>query len=122
MRILVAEDDAMQREVVATHLRSWGYEPILCEDGGQACEVLEAENPPSLLLLDWNMPVVDGLQLCRKVRESEQTANSYVLILTSNDRPDDVVEALEAGADDFRGEAVQSARVARSCACGHTDY
>jgi len=49
------------REVVDTHLRSWGYEPILCEDGGQASEVLSGENPPSLLLLDWNMPVVDGL-------------------------------------------------------------
>ena len=101
MRILVAEDDAMQREVVDTHLRSWGYEPILCEDGAQARDALDVADPPNLLLLDWNMPFVDGLELCRKARGSEQTANAYVLIITSNDRPDDVVEALEAGADDF---------------------
>jgi len=71
MRILVAEDDAMQREIVDAHLRSWGYEPTLCEHGGQVCDALAADDPPSLLLLDWNMPVVDGLELCRRIRDSE---------------------------------------------------
>jgi DNA-binding response OmpR family regulator len=101
MKILLAEDDESSRILVAGLLDKWGHQAILARDGEQAWAALKAADSPRLLILDWMMPGIDGLQLCRQAREQEGRDPFYMLLLTSRDQPQDVVQALEAGADDY---------------------
>jgi two-component system, cell cycle response regulator len=100
-RVLVAEDDAMFRKILATWLKNWGYEVTLAEDGASAWKILEQAAPPQLLILDWMMPAISGLELCRKIRERNQIPYQYILLATANDAKQDLVTGLEAGADDY---------------------
>jgi two-component system cell cycle response regulator len=100
-RVLVAEDDAMFRRILQSWLENWGYLVTLAEDGARAWDILQEEPPPQLLILDWMMPAISGLDLCRKVRESNQTPYQYILLATAKDAKQDLVRGLEAGADDY---------------------
>ena len=71
MKILIAEDDLTSRTMLTVVTQSWDYEPIAVEDGAAAWEVLQNEDAPRLLLLDWEMPELDGIELCRKIRSVE---------------------------------------------------
>jgi diguanylate cyclase (GGDEF)-like protein len=84
-----------------SRLRSWGYRVILAEDGNQAWKVLQQSNTPDLLILDWIMPGIDGIELCRRVRAMPQKRYQYILLLSGKDQKRDVVAGLEAGADDY---------------------
>ena len=99
--ILVAEDDALFRRILQSWLQNWGYEVTTVEDGSEAWKVLQQENAPELLILDWIMPGIDGLELCRRIRAQRQTPYHYILLVTSRDEKQDVVRGLEAGADDY---------------------
>ena len=101
MRILVAEDQATQRHLLEGLLTKWGHEVVGAENGEQARSVLGSETPPLLAVLDWMMPRVDGLQLCRELRNQSDRPYVYVILMTAKDRKQDLVQALEAGADDF---------------------
>ncbi len=101
MRILTAEDDPSSRLVLVTTLAKWGYEVISREDGQAAWEVLQGPNPPQLAVLDWMMPGLDGIEVCRLVREKNELRHLYLIILTARDAPDDIAEGLNAGADDY---------------------
>jgi len=101
MRILIAEDHAVTRQMLETLLKRWGYDVISVEDGTQAWQVLQEDNPVRLILLDWIMPGMDGVQLCRKIRTSNLAKYTYIILLTSKDLRDDVVDGLQAGADDY---------------------
>ena len=101
MRVLVADDDAVHRRVVEAALAGWGYKVLTCSDGSEAWQLLSGEDPPELALLDWLMPGVDGLELCRRVRGSSNPLASYIILLTVRGGGDDVVSGLEAGADDY---------------------
>jgi DNA-binding response OmpR family regulator len=98
-RILVAEDDAVSREVIATRLTNWGYEPVVTKDGTEAMTILRSNDAPSLAILDWMMPGMDGLEICRRVREVQKVV--YIILLTARSGKADVVEGLRAGADDY---------------------
>lgn len=98
-KILVAEDDAVSRELITARLEKWGYEPVVTTNGYEAMGVLSKPDGPRLALVDWMMPGMDGLEVCRKVRESAQSA--YIILLTSRGAKEDLVEALQAGADDY---------------------
>ena len=98
MRALIAEDDRVTRRVLEATLTKWGYEVLPCADGAQAWEVLQGEDSPELVLLDWMMPVMDGLEVCRKVRQSPDLGSTYIILLTAKGR--EVIEGLLAGADD----------------------
>jgi two-component system, cell cycle response regulator len=99
--VLVAEDDPLFRRILQTWLHSWGYELTAVDDGTKAWQILQQDNAPELLILDWIMPGVDGLELCRRIRAQPRTPYHYILLVTSCDEKQDVVRGLEAGADDY---------------------
>ena len=99
--VLVAEDDPMFRKILQNWLQSWDYKVIVATDGTEAWNILQQERPPDLLILDWVMPGIDGMELCRRIRERQSASYQYILIVTANDAREDVVRGLEAGADDY---------------------
>jgi diguanylate cyclase (GGDEF)-like protein len=101
MRILVAEDEAIQRRLLERLLTGWGHEVVTATDGREAWALLQGPNRPSLALLDWMMPAMDGLRICRELRKDAAQPYIYVVLLTAKDRKGDLVEAMEAGADDY---------------------
>jgi two-component system cell cycle response regulator len=101
MKILIAEDDPISRRVLEAHLLEWGYEVVVASDGGEAWEIIQQPESPSLIISDWMMPNMDGLELCRKIREMKKSNYTYFIILTAKERQEDVVKGLQAGADDF---------------------
>jgi two-component system, cell cycle response regulator len=100
-RVLVAEDDAMFRRILQSWLEAWGYRVTVAEDGAKAWNILQQEFPPQVVILDWVMPEINGLDVCRKVREQKRTPYQYILLATAKDAKQDLVRGLEAGADDY---------------------
>lgn len=101
MRVLVAEDDRVSLRILEVTLTKWGYEVVPCEDGAQAWETLQRGDPPGLALLDWMMPGMDGVDLCTRMRQSPSLSSVYTILLTARGRREDMVEGLDAGADDY---------------------
>ena len=101
MKILIAEDDPTFRHLLEETLARWGYEVIVARDGNEAWQALQGGAPPRLAILDWLMPGMDGLELCRKVRKEVQEPYTYIILLTSQQRDEDLVAGMEAGADDY---------------------
>ena len=99
MKILVAEDDRATRLVLSRVLGSWGYEVFAVSDGEEAWQVLSREKM-RLLVSDWEMPHLEGPDLCRRIRKASM-GYVYALLLTTHKDPDRIVEGLDAGADDF---------------------
>lgn len=101
MKILIAEDDAVSRRLLESFLRKWGYDVLITSNGREAWELLQEPEAPSLVVSDWIMPDMDGLELCRKIREVERAEYTYFIILTAKGKKEDVITGLEAGADDY---------------------
>jgi len=102
VRILIAEDIAMARRALQETLEEWGYDVVAVDDGAAAWRILQQEDAPRLVILDWVMPEMDGIEVCRRLRSRESAhTRAYVILLTVMDDTDNVVAALEAGADDF---------------------
>lgn len=101
MRILVAEDDPVSRLLLQTHLEKWGHEPVMTTDGTAAWEMLQREDAPALAILDWMMPGLDGLEVCRLARARTDARPLYIILLTARTDRQDTIDGLGAGADDF---------------------
>lgn len=101
MRLILAEDDDTTRAMLAPLLKTWGYEVVAVPNGNEAWKILSAEESPCLALLDWMMPGMSGLEVCRKLRSLNREKPHFLIVLTAKNQSDDVVEAFEAGADDF---------------------
>ena len=101
MRILIAEDDATSRMILKSILTTWGYEVVETRDGAEAWQALEEEDAPRLVILDRMMPGMNGEEICRKLRETQPLTSTYIILLTSKGEKEDVVEGLEAGANDY---------------------
>ena len=101
MKLVIAEDDPTSRAMLQAVSSQWGYEPLLAEDGNAAWDLLHQEDPPRLLILDWEMPNLDGVALCARIREVQTTDPPFIILLTARDKPIDVVTALDAGANDY---------------------
>jgi two-component system, cell cycle response regulator len=101
MKILIVEDEPVSRRLLEATLRRWNYEVVTTIDGREAWEVLQQPEAPSLVISDWMMPDMDGLELCNKIRESGKLGYTYLIMLTARGRKEDVIEGLEAGADDY---------------------
>lgn len=101
MKILLAEDDAVSCHMMRAMLTEWGYEVIVARDGHQAWDVLSGEQSPQLAILDWEMPGMDGIEVCKKVRAIANEAYTYVVLLTARGEKEDIVSGLESGADDY---------------------
>ncbi|HYJ46548.1 MAG TPA: diguanylate cyclase [Pyrinomonadaceae bacterium] len=101
MRILIAEDDSISSRILTKMLSKWGHEVIITRDGLEAWQVLRGTDAPPLAILDWMMPEMDGIEVCRKVRGEMTDTPPYLILLTAKSRREDLIEGLEAGADDF---------------------
>ena len=101
MKILIAEDDPSSKLLLQTTLEMWGYEVISTTDGKQAWDALRKTSPPSLAILDWMMPELDGLEVCRKVRQIGKLPPIYIILLTAKGNKEDIVTGFDAGADDY---------------------
>lgn len=101
MKILIAEDDPISRRLLEAMLIKWGYEVVVTGDGAEAWAALQQDDAPPVAILDWMMPHLDGIAICRKLRERENSAYTYVLLLTAKGSKADIATGLEAGADDY---------------------
>jgi len=99
--VLVADDDAVSRTVVAAMLRKGGYDVRLASDGEQAWTALQEDQRPPLAVIDWMMPGLDGPEVCRRLRTLDTPTPTYMILLTSRDASADIVAGLHAGADDY---------------------
>ena len=101
VRVVIAEDDRVTGEILARTLQRWNYQTTLVGDGADAWERLRVANEPTLAILDWMMPGMDGPDVCRRVRAELPLANMYLLLVTARESRSDVVAGLDAGADDY---------------------
>jgi putative two-component system response regulator len=101
MKILIAEDNQFYRLALEATLAGWGYEVVAVADGDAAWQALQAADAPKLAILDWMMPGLDGLEVCRRLRGRPTAEPTYVIILTARDGKEDIITALESGADDY---------------------
>jgi DNA-binding response OmpR family regulator len=100
MRVLIADDDAIARTLLSAVLVDLGHEVVAAEDGEGAWSLFQA-SPPPLVVLDINMPALDGLAVCRRIRDHASGHETFVLVVTARDGRDDLTEVLAAGADDY---------------------
>ena len=101
MKVLIADDDVVLRHSLKVHLERWEYEVSECADGRQAWKVIQSNDAPSVAVIDWNMPGMDGPTICQELRETPSLSAMYVILLTSNAEQKDVIAGLESGADDY---------------------
>src|SRR5689334_209692 len=101
MRILIAEDDPISRRMLEATLQKWGHQIVSVEDGAAAWHALEPADAPQLAILDWMMPGMDGVEVCRRVRQSGKRLPTYAILLTAKGQKEDIVHGFEAGADDY---------------------
>src|SRR2546423_1358948 len=101
MKILMAEDEAISRQILQAALVGWGHEVMVACDGSEAWDVLQAEDRPLLAILDVMMPEVGGIEICRRLRKTPMSFPPYLILLTAKRRKEDIVCGLEAGANDY---------------------
>jgi DNA-binding response OmpR family regulator len=101
MKVLLAEDDLVSRRLMETHLDKWGFKVIGARDGAEAWVQLQQQPDIEMAVLDWMMPEVDGIDLVHRIRNDLDGRVMYVIICTARAGAEDVVTALDAGADDY---------------------
>jgi len=100
-KLLIAEDNPTSRLVLESVLKKWGYDIVSVQDGNEAWAVMQSPDSPQVAVLDWVMPGIDGLEICRRARHMEGRSPFYIIILTAQGRVEDIVDGLEAGANDY---------------------
>ncbi len=101
MKILIAEDEDVSRLLLRKTLVNWGYDVIVTENGMEALEVLESEDPPKIAILDWIMPEMDGIEVCKRIRTTRKEPYVFIILLTAKGQTDDVIKGMDSGADDY---------------------
>jgi len=101
MRVLIADDEAISRKILEDSLTKWGYEVLVTRDGNEAWDVLQRDDAPNLVVLDWVMPGLDGIEICKKLRASNSSNYVYIILLTAKSAREDIIKGLESGADDY---------------------
>ena len=101
MKILIAEDSITTRKILEDLLGQWGYTYISVTDGNDAIKILESDEAPNLAILDWIMPGTEGIEVCRQIRNKKQSFPLYFILLTAKEKNEEIIEGLEAGADDY---------------------
>jgi two-component system, cell cycle response regulator len=107
MRVLIAEDDVISLRLLESWVGKWGHEVVAVRDGAEAWEMLRQEQAPSLALLDWVMPGLDGLEVCSRLRAQVDRPYTYVILVTARTQAEDVIKGLESGADDYVSKPVK---------------
>src|SRR5712691_913857 len=111
MRTLVADDDLIITTILSSALTRSGMQVTVAHDGDVAWQALNSLQPPALAILDWMMPNLDGLELCRRIRSTPRLAGMYVILVTARDSREDLVAGLEAGADDYMAKPINMAEL-----------
>jgi two-component system cell cycle response regulator len=106
MRILIADDDPVSLLLLESMLTEWGDLVVTAPDGTTAWELLRSADSPRLAILDWIMPGLDGIEICRKVRAESEAPHTYLIMLTGKTGTDDIVQCIDAGADDYVSKPV----------------
>jgi two-component system, cell cycle response regulator len=102
MQVLVVEDSAIYRKLICDQLGSWGFDTTVAKSGAEAWRLLEEPNSPKLVLLDWVLPDLDGIELCQRIRRAGLSRHYvYVILLTSKEGRQNMLDAMDAGADDY---------------------
>ncbi len=101
MKVLVADDDGLVRRLLLTLLTKLGHEVQMAENGHEAWTALDVSNPPALVIMDWVMPGLNGVDVCRKLRANPGRNRPYVLLLSAKSEKQEVITGLDAGADDY---------------------
>jgi DNA-binding response OmpR family regulator len=105
VRVLIADDDPLMRLLHEEVLRVCGHDPVLASDGLEAWTLFQSEIP-AMVILDWQMPGMDGLEVCRRIRAHEAGDTTFVLVVTVRDASEDLTAVLDAGADDYMSKPV----------------
>lgn len=100
-RLLIAEDHEASRRILQAYLQDRGFDVVGTDNGEEAWSILNRPNPPSIAVLDWMMPGLDGVEVCRRVRKLQNAPYVYVVLLTSRSGKDEIAQGLESGADDY---------------------
>jgi DNA-binding response OmpR family regulator len=100
-RILIAEDHYVSRHLLERNLSNWGFQVTTAEDREAAVRVLESDAAPPLAIIDWMMPKLDGLEVCRRIRAQTGRPYIYLVLLTAKSHKEEIATGLEAGADDY---------------------
>ncbi len=106
MKILLVEDSYIDRHKVGGYLTDWGLDHVAVGSGTEAVKLLESAEPPTMVLLDWLLPGLDGIDICRRIRKLGNGSYIYTVMLTSKNRKQDLLMAMEAGADDYLSKPV----------------
>lgn len=101
MKILIADDDAISRRVLEEFLRKWGHQVVAVSNGADAWALLDAEDSPRIAILDWMMPGLEGVEICRRVRARSDRAYTFLILLTAHGQKHGLLSGLQAGADDY---------------------
>ena len=101
MRILIADDDITSRTVLSAVLQKSGHEVVEARDGGEALAALDRDGAPRIAILDWMMPGIDGVEVCRRLRARATARPPYLIMLTTRGGKTDISAGLRAGADDY---------------------
>jgi diguanylate cyclase (GGDEF)-like protein len=99
--VLIAEDDLTSRSMLVAMVKKWGFQPISASDGLSAWDLLQKPDSPSLVIMDWNMPGMNGLEVCQRIRGAWTSNPPYIILLTARGEKKDIIEGLEAGANDY---------------------
>ncbi len=100
-KILVVDDNLTSRLILTSALKKWGYEPIQASNGKEALSILSQPNTPMIVLLDWIMPEMDGIDVVKNLKQMDKEIYPYVIMLTAKTEKEEVITGLEAGADDY---------------------
>jgi len=101
IKVVVAEDDSFSNLLLQRVLKTWGFEPVAFQEGRGALAALTAPDGPPFALLDWYLPGMDGIEICKAVRETQGIGFRFIIMLTANTNPDSPELALREGADVF---------------------
>lgn len=118
MQILIADDEVGLGRLLESLLRPWGYEPVVVHDGLSALETLRAPGAPRLALLDWMMPGLDGIQVCHELRQETDRPYAYIVLMTGLGGRQQLIDGLEAGANDFLAKPVDPCELKARLAVG----
>jgi two-component system, cell cycle response regulator len=117
-KILIADDDRVPRTILRSMLENWGHEVIEATDGREAWEILQDEDPPRIAILDWMMPRIDGIELCRHLRSASNLPFIYAILLTNKREEEDLIYALDNGAHDFQSKPARAGELKARIAVG----
>lgn len=118
MKVMIVDDEATTRAMLEPMIKEWGYEVEVAAGGGEAWRALRGENRPVLVVLDWVMPGLSGLELCARLKKEKPLSQIYIILLTAKDGQDEIVRGFEAGADDYIAKPVHPALLRSRLAVG----